>query len=68
MDNVRSYKGKRFVFLLFLGLVVFAAVMGFGTFWIANLMTPGLRARNEEAQRRANAERAGKMPPPVERP
>lgn len=40
--------GKRLLPRLAIGCLLFAAIMGFGTYWIANLMTPVLRKRNEE--------------------
>ena len=52
-DNEKSYRGKWFVFVLFFGFVAFAFACGFGTYFLANSMTPALRARSEEAIKRA---------------
>lgn len=52
-----SVKGKRFVPALFLAVVVFSLVMGFGTYWIAQASTPWFKARFERQQAEAAAKR-----------
>lgn len=44
-SNDQSVQGKKFLPLLAVGCLVFAAVMGFGTYFVANLFIP----KNREA-------------------
>jgi hypothetical protein len=39
-DNDKAYNGKRFVVLLFLGFVLFAILMGSGTFLVGQIFRP----------------------------
>jgi len=55
-DMEKYVSGKRFLPVLGVGCLLFAAVMGFGTYSCANVMTPWLKKRNAEAQQRAKAE------------
>ena len=57
----KVYSGKRFVILFFVGLVVFAAIMMFGTMGLANVFGPGLKASSEKAVEKArlDAEKKG---------
>ena len=40
VDPVKPINGKKLILTLGVGAVVFTAVMGFGTYWLANKMTP----------------------------
>lgn len=46
--NDKAIPGKVFVWLLFGGFGLFAAIMGFGTYYIGKAMTPGLVKQNAE--------------------
>ncbi|RYG40944.1 hypothetical protein EON79_21700 [bacterium] len=60
----REVSGKRFVPLLFLGIVVFCLVMAIGTRLIADAATPWFKARFERQQAELKAQRA-EHPAPV---
>ncbi|CAN5621044.1 hypothetical protein BH11ARM2_BH11ARM2_35080 [soil metagenome] len=60
----KGVSGKRFVPALFLGVVVFAAVMGFGTWWLAQSTTPWLKARFERQQAEARAQQHASVKTP----
>ncbi|AIE85407.1 hypothetical protein [Fimbriimonas ginsengisoli] len=47
-DSPPPISGKRFVPQLAVGCLLFAAIMGFGTYFLAQLMTPGLKKKNAE--------------------
>jgi len=55
-DPIKPINGKKLILTLGIGAVLFTAVMGFGTFWLANKMTPileknGLKPGNQGALR-----------------
>ncbi len=48
LDNQSYIPGKQLLPRLAVGCLVFAAGMGFGTYFLAQMMTPYLRHKNEE--------------------
>jgi hypothetical protein len=55
--------GKRLIPQLAIGCLLFAAVMGFGTYFVAQLMTPGLKKRNDEYMKTHRPKDIGQVPP-----
>lgn len=63
MANVQSVspiQGKKFVFMMFAFFILFAAVMGFGTYFLGQAMAPGLKKSSEAAVKQKLAEEANR--------
>ncbi|MDR3691517.1 MAG: hypothetical protein P4L46_19210 [Fimbriimonas sp.] len=52
-DPGRIVNGKRLIWALGLGAILFTVIMGFGTYWLANKMTPMLE-KNESRTKHAS--------------
>jgi hypothetical protein len=50
-DPVKPINGKRLILILGVGSVLFAAIMGFGTYFVAQLITPLLQKHPAEKPR-----------------
>lgn len=65
-DNNSSIPGKRLLPRLAVGCLVFAAIMGFGTFLLGQMMTPYLKKKNDQyMHERQLQQQQGKTPPPA---
>jgi len=64
VDDSTSIAGKKLVPRLAVGCLIFAAVMGFGTFFLAQMMSPYLKKRNDQyLQKQHLTDEKGKPPP-----
>lgn len=60
VQGAKPIKGSKFVILMFLFFFVFAAVFGFGTYFMGKAMAPGLRKSSEAAIQKKLAEEANR--------
>ena len=64
MDESSGIPGKRLLPQLGVGCLLFAALMGFGTYYIGQLMIPGAKKANEEYMRTHPIKDEGTAPVP----
>lgn len=67
-NPTRPIPGKRLLPQLAVGCLLFAALMGYGTYALANLATPYLKKRNEEYMKEHRHPKAIAEPAPAAKP